>query len=38
VVSRRAPASGDPFAIFLGAGPITNAVEGTLLNLADLIP
>jgi hypothetical protein len=27
-----------PFAIFLGAGPITDAVEGTLLNIADLIP
>jgi hypothetical protein len=27
-----------PFAIFLGAGPITDAVEGTLLNFADLIP
>jgi hypothetical protein len=26
-----------PFAIFLGAGPITDAVEGTLLNIADLI-
>jgi hypothetical protein len=28
----------DPFAIFLGAGPIADAVEGTLLNLVDLIP
>jgi PE-PPE domain len=27
-----------PFAILLGAGPITDAVEGTLLNIADLIP
>ncbi|MGB7872155.1 MAG: PE-PPE domain-containing protein [Mycobacterium sp.] len=27
-----------PFAIFLGAGPITDAVEGTLLNIANLIP
>ena len=27
-----------PFALFLGAGPITDAVEGTLLNIADLIP
>jgi len=27
-----------PFAIFLGAGPITDAVEGTLLNIAHLIP
>ena len=27
-----------PFAIFLGAGPITEAVEGTLLIIADLIP
>jgi PE-PPE domain len=27
-----------PFAIFLGAGPIIDAVEGTLLNFADLIP
>jgi hypothetical protein len=27
-----------PFAIFLGAGPITDAVESTLLNIADLIP
>jgi hypothetical protein len=27
-----------PFAIFLGAGPITDAAEGTLLNIADLIP
>ena len=27
-----------PFAIFLGAGPITDAVDGTLLNIADLIP
>jgi hypothetical protein len=27
-----------PFAIFLGAGPIVDAVEGTLLNLVDLIP
>ena len=27
-----------PFAIFLGAGPIADAVEGTLLNIANLIP
>jgi PE-PPE domain len=27
-----------PFAIFLGLGPITDAVEGTLLNIANLIP
>jgi SAM-dependent methyltransferase len=27
-----------PFAIFLGAGPIADAVEGTLLNLVNLIP
>jgi PE-PPE domain len=27
-----------PFAIFLGVGPITDAIEGTLLNIADLIP
>jgi PE-PPE domain len=27
-----------PFAIFLGAGPISDAVEGTLLNIANLIP
>jgi hypothetical protein len=27
-----------PFAIFLGAGPIADAVEGTLLNVADVIP
>jgi hypothetical protein len=27
-----------PFAIFLGAGPIADAVEGTLLNITDLIP
>ncbi len=27
-----------PFAVFLGAGPIVDAVEGTLLNLANLIP
>lgn len=27
-----------PFALFLGAGPIADAVEGTLLNIADLIP
>lgn len=27
-----------PFAVFLGAGPISDAVEGTLLNIADLIP
>jgi hypothetical protein len=27
-----------PFAIFLGAGPIMDAVEGTLLNIAGLIP
>jgi hypothetical protein len=27
-----------PFAIFLGVGPIADAVEGTLLNIADLIP
>jgi hypothetical protein len=26
-----------PFAIFLGAGPVTEAAEGTLLNTADLI-
>jgi hypothetical protein len=27
-----------PFAIFLGGGPLTDAVEGTLFNIADLIP
>jgi hypothetical protein len=27
-----------PFAIFLGVGPITDAFEGTLLNIAGLIP
>jgi hypothetical protein len=27
-----------PFAIFLGAGPIADAIEGTVLNLVDLIP
>ena len=27
-----------PFAIFLGAGPISDAVEGTLLNITNLIP
>ena len=27
-----------PFAIFLGAGPIADAAEGTLINLVDLIP
>jgi hypothetical protein len=27
-----------PFAVFLGAGPIADAVEGTLLNIANLIP
>jgi hypothetical protein len=27
-----------PFALFLGLGPIADAVEGTLLNIADLIP
>jgi hypothetical protein len=27
-----------PFAIFLGVGPIGDAVEGTLLNLSGLIP
>jgi hypothetical protein len=26
------------FAIFLAAGPITDAMEGTLLNIANLIP
>jgi hypothetical protein len=26
-----------PFALFLGAGPIVDAVEGTLLNIVDLI-
>jgi hypothetical protein len=26
-----------PFAIFLGAGPVTETAEGTLLNTADLI-
>jgi hypothetical protein len=27
-----------PFALLLGLGPITDAIEGTLLNIADLIP
>jgi hypothetical protein len=27
-----------PFALFLGLGPIANAVEGTLLNITGLIP
>ncbi len=27
-----------PFALFVGLGPITDAVEGTLLNIANLIP
>lgn len=27
-----------PFALFLGAGPISDAVEGTVLNLVNLIP
>jgi hypothetical protein len=27
-----------PFAIFLGVGPITDAIEGTAHNLVDLIP
>jgi hypothetical protein len=27
-----------PFALLLGAGPISDAVEGTVLNLANLIP
>jgi hypothetical protein len=27
-----------PFALFLGLGPIADAVEGTLLNIAGLIP
>lgn len=26
-----------PFAVFLGAGPLTDAIEGTLLNLVNLI-
>lgn len=27
-----------PFAVFLGAGPIGDAIQGTLLNLTGLIP
>lgn len=27
-----------PFALFLGLGPIVDAVEGTLLNITGLIP
>ncbi len=27
-----------PFALFLGVGPLTDAVQGALLNIANLIP
>jgi hypothetical protein len=27
-----------PFTLFLGVGPTTAAIEGTLLNIANLIP